>query len=557
LSWGEIDEDGLPQSEIRGEGTSERNRKTFMDVDELARENQLLRAQIDSLSRQLDSRETSLDSSRAIELAELIIENSTAVLFRRLADDDPQKRKMVYVSPNISRFGYQADDFLSNRVMFRDLVYSEDSDRTLREIQSFVDQGIDTYTTFYRIVTRQGDIRWVEDRTSIYQEPSTGQRYHQGIVIDIHEQKVAEEKLRVSEEKHRRIVETAGEGFVLMDDSFRIIAVNSTYVQLVKQSRSDLIGKYPFDFGFEECQHYWAGENISSGSHQISEFECELTAGDGKKVPVFIHASTLRSDNDEVIGNMAFVTDMTVQKKALRLAAEVQKDLLPERAPSLPGLDIAGKSLPCEEVGGDYFDYLCAQDGDDDISIVIGDIAGHGVDSALLMSSVRACLRMRVSHPGSINDIVSTVNQHLAEDVGESGRFMTLFYLDIHRQENRIEWIRAGHDPALFYDPVSDDFKELQGPGLVLGIDRDYPYVSQQLDGLRPGQIIALITDGIWEGCNQGGESFGKERVKDTIRKYSGASAELILEKIIEKFSKFTAGVVSEDDITLVIVKIV
>jgi sigma-B regulation protein RsbU (phosphoserine phosphatase) len=164
---------------------------------------------------------------------------------------------------------------------------------------------------------------------------------------------------------------------------------------------------------------------------------------------------------------------------------------------------------------------------------------------------------MRVSHPGSITDIVSTVNQHLIEDVGDSGRFMTLFYLDIHRQENRLEWIRAGHDPALFYDPASDDFKELQGPGLVLGIDRDYPYISQQLTGLKPGQIIALITDGIWEGCNQAGESFGKERVKETIRNYSGASAELILEKIFEKFSKFTSGVVSEDDITLVIVKIV
>ncbi len=266
-----------------------------MDVAELEREIKLLRAEVDSLRRQLDSRETSPDSSRAIELAELIIENSTAVLFRRLADDDPKKRKMVYVSPNISRFGYQADDFLSNRIMFRDLVYSGDSDRTLREIQSFVEQGIDTYTTFYRIVTRQGDIRWVEDRTSIYQDPSTGQRYHQGIVIDIHEQKVAEEKLRMSEEKHRRIVETAGEGFVLMDESFKIVAVNSAYVQLVKQSRSDLIGKYPFDLSFDECQRYWAVEDISSGSHQVREFECELTIGDGKKVPVFIHASTLLS----------------------------------------------------------------------------------------------------------------------------------------------------------------------------------------------------------------------------------------------------------------------
>ena len=528
-----------------------------MGLVELERQNKLLRDEIDSLNRQLNSREKSLVSSKALELAELIIENSTAILFRRLADDDPKKRKMVYVSPNISRFGYQAEDFLNNRVMFRDLVYPEDSGRTLREIQSFVDQGIETYTTYYRIVTRQGDIRWVEDRTSIYEETSTGLRYHQGIVIDIHEQKIAEEKLRMSEEKHRRIVETAGEGFILMDEFFKIVEFNSTYGDLVKQSRSELIGNYPLGLSIDEFQHYWVGENVKSGSHQHREFECELTTGEGKKVPVFIHANTLRSDSDEVIGNMAFVTDMTVQKKALQLAAEVQRDLLPEGPPSFPGLDIAGKSLPCEEVGGDYFDYLLEQGGDNTISIVIGDIAGHGVDSALLMSSVRACLRMRVSHPGTSSDIVSTVNQHLARDVGESGRFMTLFYLNIQRQENRLEWIRAGHDPALLYDPVNDGFKELKGPGLVLGIDRDYPYISQQVEGLHPGQIIALVTDGIWEGCNRRGESFGKERLKDTIRQYSKESSEVILEKIIHTFEQFTAGVVSEDDITLVIVKIV
>ena len=528
-----------------------------MGLVELEHQNKLLRDEIDSLNRQLSSRGKSVESFKALELAELIIENSTAILFRRLADDDPKKRKMVYVSPNISRFGYQAEDFLNNRVMFRDLVYPGDSDRTLREIQSFVDQGMEAYTTYYRIVTRQGDIRWVEDRTSIYQETSTGLRYHQGIVIDIHEQKIAEDKLRMSEEKHRRIVETAGEGFVLMDESFKIVEFNSTYGDLVKQSRSELIGNHPFGLSIDEFQHYWAGENVESGSHQNREFECELTTGDGKIVPVFIHANTLRSDSDEVIGNMAFVTDMTVQKKALQLAAEVQRDLLPEKAPSVPGLDIAGKSLPCEEVGGDYFDYLLEQGGDNTISIVIGDIAGHGVDSALLMSSVRACLRMRVSHPGTSSDIVSAVNQHLAQDVGESGRFMTLFYLNIQRQENRLEWIRAGHDPALLYDPVNDGFKELKGPGLVLGIDRDYPYISQQIEGVQPGQIVALVTDGIWEGCNRSGESFGKERLKDTIRQYSKESSEVILEKIILTFEQFTAGVVSEDDITLVIVKIV
>ena len=136
-----------------------------------------------------------------LRLAELIIENSPAVLFRRLAADDPKLRKMVYVSPNISRFGYRAEDFLNDKIMFRDIVYPGDSERTLKEIRDFVRKKIENYTQSYRIVTKSGDLRWVEDRTSIFVDPETGTRFHQGILTDIHDQKVAEENLKREQEK--------------------------------------------------------------------------------------------------------------------------------------------------------------------------------------------------------------------------------------------------------------------------------------------------------------------------------------------------------------------
>ncbi len=142
--------------------------------------------------------------AKALQLAELIIDNSPAILFRRLAADDPKKRRMVYVSPNISRFGYQAEDFLNETIMFRDIVYTEDSERTLNEIKDVVDENIENYTQIYRIITKSGEVRWVEDQTSIFTDPETGTRYHQGIVTDIHERKVAEEKLRVEQEKVKK-----------------------------------------------------------------------------------------------------------------------------------------------------------------------------------------------------------------------------------------------------------------------------------------------------------------------------------------------------------------
>lgn len=108
--------------------------------------------------------------------ADVIIENSPAILFRRLAAENLKQRVMVYVSPNISRFGYRAEDFMNNRIMFRDIVYSQDTERTKKEIQDYVNRNIEEYTQTYRIVTRDGEVRWIEDRTSVVNDPETGIR---------------------------------------------------------------------------------------------------------------------------------------------------------------------------------------------------------------------------------------------------------------------------------------------------------------------------------------------------------------------------------------------
>ncbi|OEU82353.1 MAG: hypothetical protein BA873_12810 [Desulfobulbaceae bacterium C00003063] len=492
----------------------------------------------------------------ALQLAELIIENSPAILFRRLADPDPRRRKMVYVSPNISRFGYCSEDFISGKIMFRDIVYPEDSERTLKEIESFVSRKIETYTQIYRIVTRRGEVRWIEDRTSVVEDAVTGARYHQGIVVDVHRRKEAEEKLRKSEEKYRQIVETAGEGFLLMDESFKIVDLNSAYTKMVGCSREELIGQSPFTVDNEKYRQFWPASREKTSNEIFREFECQISSCDGRVVPVLIHANTLRSDSGEIVGNMAFITDMTEQKKALSLAGEVQRSLLPDKVPYVQGLDIAGHSVPCDEVGGDYYDFLW--DGvDSPFTVVVGDISGHGVGAALLMSSARAFLRMRASQPGTITDIVMAINLHLTEDVYATGRFMTLFYFTIDEDRNSIEWIRAGHDPALIYDPDEDRFEELRGPGMALGVDQDYAYRSHRRFGLKPGLVIASGTDGIWEGCNKNGEMFGKERFKDIIRRNSMERAQTILDMVFQEHVHFSWGVSPEDDITLVIVKVV
>ncbi len=522
-----------------------------------ARQHRLLRRQLDEHYREVEAECAEKNKTvEALQLAELIIDNSPAILFRRLAAEDPKLRKMVYVSPNISRFGYTAEDFINGRIMFRDIVYREDSDRTLNEIQTYVSRSIEEYTQIYRIITRQGDLRWIEDRTSVVEDAETGVRYHQGIVIDIHRRKEAEEKVRKSEEKYRRIVETAGEGFLLMDETLKIVDLNNAYCRMVDYSRNELIGKSLFDMVTEDYRQFFSAKREDLLNQGYYEFEGEIIARAGRSVPVLIHANALRDDTRVIIGNMAFITDMTEHKKALTLAGEVQKSLLPQQAPQVQGLDVSGKNASCDEIGGDYFDFLwSADDPGGPLTVVVGDITGHGVDAALLMTTARAFLRMRASRPGTITDIVTAMNQHLTKDVYESGRFMTLFYLTINEDRSRIEWVRAGHEPAWIYDPDQDSFEELKGPGLALGIDQEYVYRSNRKTGLKKGQVIMVGTDGIWEGRNKAGEMFGKRRLQEIIRRNAASSAETILTAVFRDQARFSQGTRTEDDITLVIIK--
>lgn len=326
---------------------------------------------------------------------------------------------------------------------------------------------------------------------------------------------------------------------------------------MVGYNREELLGTSVKNLLLEDFREYLQYHREHLLTEKYRAFEGTTVARDGSRIPILIHGNTLRDDDGRVIGNMAFITNMTEQKKALTLAGEVQKSLLPQETPLIKGLDVAGRNISCDEIGGDYYDFLWRGDpGNSPFSIVVGDISGHGVDSALLMTTARAFLRMRASQPGSLAEIISAMNHHLAEDVLETGRFMTLFFLSIDTNRRLLTWVRAGHDPALLYNPRKDRFEELLGTGIALGVRDEVLYEEQQRQGLADGQILAIGTDGIWEATNRSGEMFGKERFKAIIRKNSQATASEILASVYRALEKFTAGCRREDDITLVVVRI-
>ena len=244
-------------------------------------------------------------------------------------------------------------------------------------------------------------------------------------------------------------------------------------------------------------------------------------------------------------------------RQSLSLAMEVQQNLLPRSTPSVKGLDIAGKSVYCDETGGDYYDFLNPPKPEDDaVRAVVGDVSDHGIPSALLMATARAFIRQRSSRSGSIAEIVTDTNRQLAADVQDSGRFMTLFYAEIDRQNNHMRWLNAGHEPAVIYDPDSDSFEELHGAGnLPLGISEDSQF-REAKNAIAPGQIIVIATDGIREAQNRHGNMFGKEAFEKVIRQNAAAGATEILKAVFTAVDLFQYGNKMEDDMTLMVVKV-
>jgi sigma-B regulation protein RsbU (phosphoserine phosphatase) len=243
-------------------------------------------------------------------------------------------------------------------------------------------------------------------------------------------------------------------------------------------------------------------------------------------------------------------------KESLDLAKEVQQNLLPQQSINFCGLDIAGKSLYCEDTGGDYYDFLQFPElGESRIGVAVGDVAGHGISAALLMTTTRALLRSRIIRPGNLSQIVGDVNRLLGVDTALSGNFMTLFVMVIDCKNKWIQWVRAGHDAAEVYDPVSDSFRELGGSGMALGVDDAWNYQQYQEAGCTGNEIILIGTDGIWETENPLGERFGKERLRQIIRQWSRSSSSDMIEAVLSAITDFRQTSVQMDDITLVVVK--
>jgi sigma-B regulation protein RsbU (phosphoserine phosphatase) len=295
----------------------------------------------------------------------------------------------------------------------------------------------------------------------------------------------------------------------------------------------------------------------TSNIRQVSGAALRLSGGEfGAPLPV-----KSRDEVGELTRSFNLMTSQLQErlnlKEAMNLAMEVQQNLLPTAPPSVAGLDLAGRSLYCQETGGDYFDYILRPSpaGSPRLCVAVGDVVGHGISAALLMTTVRALLRCRLDQPVSIAEAVYDVNRLLYQDTAPSGSFVTLFLLEVDSAAGRLEWVRAGHDPAWLYCAATDEVQELGGPGMALGVDDACSYRSGSRPGLGADDVLLIGTDGIWETQNATSEKFGKERIGKILMRHHHLSAEGILQVVLDALEDFRGKAQQEDDITLLVLK--
>ena len=170
------------------------------------------------------------------------------------------------------------------------------------------------------------------------------------------------------------------------------------------------------------------------------------------------------------------------------------------------------------------------------------------------LATVRALLRANAHETLSLASVINDVNVHLTEDSTVS-RFVTMVYMVIEPTTKTVCWVSAGHDPIIVYEPFQDDFSELGGEDIPLGVKGDWHFKEDQRDEWSEGTVMVIGTDGVWETRNNEGEMFGKDALREVIRRHAHRPSETICEAVSQALVAFRGKTQYCDDVTLVVIK--
>jgi sigma-B regulation protein RsbU (phosphoserine phosphatase) len=274
--------------------------------------------------------------------------------------------------------------------------------------------------------------------------------------------------------------------------------------------------------------------------HVFTDFETKLLQSIASQAAVAIENARLQEE----------AVEKDRLERQVQIAAEVQRRMMPAKAPKFPGLEIAALYVPCFELGGDFYDFIPL--GDHSVGITVADVVGKGLPASLLMASVRASMRAQADNIYDLDEIVSRVNKSMSVDM-RSNEFITLWYGVLDYKNKQLTYSSAGHEPAILIR--NGQLRELSVGGMVIGVDPEQRYDKEAVQ-LQKGDILWIYTDGVPDAMNYTGDKFGKTRMRESLLKYQKESAEQICRQMLWETRRFVGLNRRTDDTTIVVIKV-
>ncbi len=241
-------------------------------------------------------------------------------------------------------------------------------------------------------------------------------------------------------------------------------------------------------------------------------------------------------------------------RRELEIAREIQRESLPRRPYSSDDLEIFGRSIPSNEVGGDFYNFVPLAEGR--LAVLIGDVSGKGVPAALMMAEVQATLRTLLQYQHDVGRVAKLLNTELCRTKPDN-IYLTLFLGILDREAGTLTYVNAGHSPPFLLKGGDGALVELPSSTRPVGLYEEFD-TGAEIVPLREGDLICLYTDGVVESTGTDGteEFFGRHRVEEAIRQCAGGSLPMVMDEVARRLTGFHGSDSLEDDATLVLVRI-
>ena len=237
-------------------------------------------------------------------------------------------------------------------------------------------------------------------------------------------------------------------------------------------------------------------------------------------------------------------------ERELELAAAIQREILPHSLPEVPGLQLAAANFPTRQVGGDYYDFFPLSGGR--LGFLVADVSGKGVPAALLVSTVHAAVHLQIDEAKTIVELFERIDRHLRR-YAATRKFLTIFFGLIEPDSGVLRYVSAGHNPALLVS-TSGGIERLDSTGVPVGM---LPNASwrEETRTMRPGELLAVYTDGLTEAVNEAEEEFGLERLERAVHKRRDLPVQQLCDEVLSKVADFARDMPQYDDQTLLLVR--